>query len=190
MVRWPLGRPAGLTRPPEARSTRPPRQPSLVHKANLPINCVNWYEAYAFCIWDGGFLPSEAEWEYAAAGGSQQREYPWGSTDPGTANQYAIYDGYYTGNSIGMAPVGTATLGAGFWGQMDMAGEVWEWNLDGFALYVDPCTDCVNLTAASYRVDRGGDSDVAASGLRPPGREDAAPTTRDYGGGFRCARTP
>src|SRR6202007_2812018 len=51
---------------------------------NLPMNCVNWYESYAFCIWDGGFLPSEAEWEYAAAGGSQQREYPWGATAPGT----------------------------------------------------------------------------------------------------------
>ncbi len=39
---------------------------------NLPITCVNWYESYAFCIWDGGFLPSEAEWEYAAAGGARR----------------------------------------------------------------------------------------------------------------------
>ncbi len=49
----------------------------------LPINNANWYEAYAFCIWDGGFLPSEAEFEYAAAGGSRQREYPWGLHRPG-----------------------------------------------------------------------------------------------------------
>ena len=50
---------------------------------SLPINCVDWYEAYAFCIWDGGFLPSEAEWEDAAAGGAEQRAYPWGSAESG-----------------------------------------------------------------------------------------------------------
>jgi sulfatase modifying factor 1 len=109
-------------------------------RENLPINCVNWYEAYAFCIWDGGFLPSEAEWEYAAAGGSEQREYPWGSAAPATANQYAIYGCYYNPDDAGLctgvaniAPVGTATLGAGRWGQLDLAGDEYQWNLDSWS---------------------------------------------------------
>jgi formylglycine-generating enzyme len=157
---------------------------------SLPINYVNWYEAYAFCIWDGGFLPSEAEWEYAAAGGSQQREYPWGSTDPGAENQYAIYNSFYSGNSKDIAPVGTATLGAGRWGQLDMAGETWEWNLDGYAAFVDPCTDCAYLMATSDRVLRGGNSTVPASILLPSYRFHGAPAGRDDLIGFRCARAP
>ena len=170
---------------------------------NLPINCENWYEAYAFCIWDGGFLPSEAEWEYAAAGGSEQLEYPWGSTAPGTANQYAIYDCYYpSGTSdctdgtgvanANIAPVGTATLGAGLWGQLDLAGNMFQWNLDsydGYA-YVDPCTDCVYLTPASYRVYRGGGFSDYAVSLLPPGCFGNTPSLRGYISGFRCARTP
>src|SRR5213076_223676 len=45
----------------------------------LPITCATWFELYALCIWDGGFLPTEAEWNYAAAGGNEQRAYPWSS---------------------------------------------------------------------------------------------------------------
>ena len=168
---------------------------------NLPINDVNWWESYAFCIWDGGFLPSEAEWEYAAAGGSQEREYPWGSAAPGTACpgtgcSYAIYNCDYP-NGLGgctgvtnIAPVGTATLGAGVWGQLDLAGNVWEWNLDWYATYVSPCTDCAYLTAASARVIRGGGFNDGSSGLLPPLRNYVTPSFRLFYIGFRCARTP
>ncbi len=157
---------------------------------NLPINCVDWYESYAFCIWDGGFLPSEAEWGYAAAGGSQQREYPWGSTDPGTGITYAIYNCNYPITASGIAPVGTTILGAAYWGQFDMAGEVYEWNLDDYAPYVDPCTNCAYLSPTSFRVVRGGNFSVATAGLLASSRNFTNPPTRDIDYGFRCARAP
>jgi sulfatase modifying factor 1 len=172
---------------------------------NLPIACVTWQEAYAFCIWDGGFLPSEAEYEYAEAGGSQQREYPWGSTPPGTGNQYAIYRCYYpegpagsamcTTGATNIAPVGTATLGAGLWGQLDLVGEVWEWNLDWFYetyadSYADSCTDCAFLTASSMRVVRVGGFADPASFLQPSSRDQNEPWIRGGAIGFRCARAP
>jgi formylglycine-generating enzyme required for sulfatase activity len=158
----------------------------------LPINSVNWYEAYAFCIWDGGFLPSEAEWLYAAAGGSLQREYPWGSTAPGTTNLYAIYGCNYPPPGDPQtcrlpAPVGTATLGVSVWGQLDMLGDADEWLLDWYAGYVDPCTDCAALLPTTGRVLRGGTYYEDALDL----------TERSYGSppygsyiGFRCARAP
>jgi sulfatase modifying factor 1 len=168
---------------------------------NLPINCVNWYESYAFCIWDGGFLPSEAEWEYAAAGGTEQLEYPWGSAAPGTACpgtgcQYAISGCNYpngAGYCIGLTnipPVGTATAGAGLWGQLDLAGEVWEFNLDWYAPYVDPCADCAYLKAASYQVMRGGAFVSSNSNLFPQVRQTSVPSSRDNSIGLRCSRAP
>jgi len=157
----------------------------------LPINCVNWFESYAFCIWDGGFLPSEAEWEYAAAGGSEQRQYPWGTTAPGTMNQYAIYGTNFTGNATNVAPVGTAASGAGRWGQLDLAGEVWEWVLDWKQTYVNPCTDCVNLTPAQFHIVRGDNFGGSVNNLMPIVRGgDVADPGRDSNFGMRCARAP
>lgn len=166
---------------------------------NLPINCVNWWESYAFCIWDGAFLPSEAEWGYAAAGGSQQREYPWGSTDPGTASQYSIYNCDYpngsgscttTTSAANIAPVGTPAQGGGLWGQLDLEGDVSQWNLDWYSTYVDPCVDCANLTATSDRVVRGGNFLFGTQQLILPDRSRPSPSSRNYPVGFRCSRTP
>jgi sulfatase modifying factor 1 len=166
---------------------------------NLPITCENWYEAYAFCIWDGGFLPSEAEWEYAAAGGSDQREYPWGWTDPGTTNQYAIYGCYFHGTgsntctgTTNFAPVGTPDAGAGVWGQLDLVGNVWQWTMDWETGYVIPCSDCAYLTDAgglTLQALRGGNLNRPEQSLTPWNLQGYAPNSRLYTYGVRCARS-
>jgi formylglycine-generating enzyme required for sulfatase activity len=161
-----------------------------------PINCVNWWEAYAFCIWDGGFLPSEAEWEYAAAGGSRELPFPWGATSPGAANQYAIYNCQYPAGSqsctsaANIAPVGTAALGAGRWGQLDLVGNQTQWNLDFYAPYVTPCADCARATGGSSRITRGGSFLDSLDNLAPPYRDANGPGLRNDFLGFRCARSP
>jgi formylglycine-generating enzyme required for sulfatase activity len=173
---------------------------------NLPINCVDWAEAYAFCIWDGGFLPTEAEWEYAAAGGSKELEYPWGATPPGADSGLAIFGCYYpTGQGDGsaggctgvanIAPVGAPTAGAGLWGHLDMAGEMYEWNLDWFrATYLTPWNDCAYLSdaGASNRLIRGGYFGGPEARILPTYRAGADPRNnnrRDFIG-LRCARVP
>jgi formylglycine-generating enzyme required for sulfatase activity len=187
-----------------------------VNGENLPMTGMNWYEAYAFCIWDEAFLPSEAEWELAAAGGPQQRDYPWGSAMPGTVNQYAIYDCNYpsppadpdaggcAGSLSNIAPVGTPTMGAGVWDQLDLAGNAAETTLDfdtyDFGPYVLRCTDCASLTFVRFfgaRAVRGGafndplfalsaGSDLAYNRDPPFG----GPSDRFTKVGFRCARPP
>lgn len=178
--------------------------PSPSSQENLPINCVNWWEAYAFCIWDGGFLATEAEWKYAAAGGDQQREFPWGATPPGTTNQYAIYGCCYPEGSgsctvefctgaWNIAPVGTAILGAGAWGQLDLAGSLWEWNLDYYpddGAYVVPCTNCAYLTPTLVRVVKVSNFAEGANYLPTWLRYDYDPANREIYLGFRCARGP
>jgi sulfatase modifying factor 1 len=175
--------------------------PSVGGNEAKPINCVNWFEAYAFCIWDGGFLPSDAEREYAAAGGSEEREYPWGNADPGMGSLFAIYGCFYpdaAGGCVGvanLAPVGTAAQGAGAYYQLDLVGEVGEWTLDWAATFVDPCTDCAYLTepapldgAPAARVVHGGLFDFLLTVSSQRGS--IPPTDRHPYIGVRCARTP
>jgi formylglycine-generating enzyme required for sulfatase activity len=155
-----------------------------------PMNCLDWYTAFAFCAWDGGRLATEAEWNYAASGGSEQRYYAWSSPATSTTidDSYAVYCG---GPCNGTQNVGSKSpKGDGKWGQSDLAGNVWEWNLDWYASpYPTPCNDCAELTTASYRVIRGGYFSSNASNLRSADRNNSIPGVHGSIMGARCART-
>jgi formylglycine-generating enzyme required for sulfatase activity len=157
-----------------------------------PTNCVSWYEAFAFCIWDGGRLPTEAEWEYASAGGHDNRLYPWGSEEPDGSPQRANM--HSTADSP-LIDVGTYPDGAGRWGQHDLSGSVWEWLLDWYESdwysgAGNTCSNCADLASTSNRLLRGGSSNNSVPNLRTANRDSWSPTGRFNVFGFRCARNP
>ena len=153
-----------------------------------PINCVDFYVAYAFCIWDGGRLPTEAEWNYAAAGGDEQRVYPWSS--PAGDTSIDATRAYYEQLEGPPAPVGSKPMGNGLWGHADLAGNVYEWNLDA---YLDPypstdCDDCLQATDTGSRSVRGGSFNSYDFDLMVAMRMNIPQELLlDYTG-FRCAR--
>jgi len=166
---------------------------------SLPINCVNWYEAFAFCAWDGGRLPTETEWNFAAAGGNEQRYYPW-SVPPGSTvidESYASYgglgDGVAGSTFADILVPGARPKGDGKWGHADLAGSMWEWTFDWYASPYPQvqCVDCANATESFAKVVRGGSwwdaAYLATAAIR--GRIDG-PTVRNHHYGIRCARNP
>jgi sulfatase modifying factor 1 len=151
------------------------------------INCVDWYTAFAFCAWDGGRLPTEAEWEYAAAGGSENRLLPWGGTtlpDCAHAN--------FAGCVGGVSDVGSTPLGNARWGHQDLGGNVWEWILDEWTpSYTSaPCNDCANTSFSANRVWRGDNFVFGASWARVTYRGADSPARHINVLGVRCARAP
>jgi formylglycine-generating enzyme required for sulfatase activity len=151
-----------------------------------PINCATWFEMAAFCTWDGGFLPSEAEWQYAAAGGSENRLYPWGAAEP--MNTLAVFCG---GSCESSENVGSHPDGNGRWGHSDLAGNVWEWALDGYQTPypLSMTTNYANMMSMG-RVIRSGSFSGSASDLLTSLRSGLAPSVRNFDLGARCARVP
>jgi formylglycine-generating enzyme required for sulfatase activity len=165
-----------------------------------PMNCLDWYLAYAFCIWDDARLPTEAEWNYAAAGGGEQRFFPW-SDPPELDTIGETYASYYVDvtrqcggdGTDGCAPtdlvaVGSKKDGYSRWHQADLGGNVWEWVQDLYAPYGDDCNDCANLDSGTNRVGRGGGYVSYWGLLRSESRVDFDPRYRSSAFGVRCAR--
>jgi sulfatase modifying factor 1 len=161
---------------------------------NQPMNCVTWYEAFLFCLWDGGGrLPTSAEWNYAASGGSEQRVYPW-SAPPSAAILDPLHANYACDGGCAGAPVSvgrTSPEGNGRWGQADLAGNVREWILDVFAFSpMVPCIDCAQLAGGPQRGHRGGGFKDANPFMLVVSYTFGLPAAKEANLGFRCARTP
>ncbi len=159
------------------------------------INCISWYTAAAFCAWDNARLPTQAEWEYAAAGGSENLLYPWGDTAP-SDNLANFQD-----DVGGVVDVGSYPAGNGSKGHSDLAGNVWEWMYDWYvADFHDKAPNTqtnpaqvskpTNANAGPFRVRRGGNYESKASGMRGAFHYALTPIDEFPIIGARCARNP
>jgi len=189
-----------LTQALKCDSTFQTWQDTAAATENKPINCVTWYEAMAFCIWDGGFLPTDAERHFVASGGTQQRYYPWSSPSTSTTinNTHASYaDGGCNGDGLPACEAadlfvvhGKSPAGDGRWGHSGLGGNVWEWILDWQAtLQAGSCIDCAVLVPTTDRGVRGGAYSSGTNALQSTHIYDPRmPDARAGDVGFRCAR--
>lgn len=174
---------------------------AVAERARWPVTTVTWSGALAYCQARGASLPTEAEWEFAAAG-FERRPYPWGDTLPGCD---AVRFGRHAGAVCTQHPsvpaaVGTAPLDITPHGVHDLAGNVSEWVYDAFAEGHRPCSPpCVN---PRVETDSSGMLGLQSRGVRGAsysnalywGRSALRGRWQQYGPpqafiGFRCARS-
>lgn len=157
-----------------------------------PVLHVNWYEAEAYCRWAGRRLPTEPEWEAAAAAEpdasgrrvtSSKHRYPWGRDVP--TPQRAQLDW----GTLGCANVDDFVEGDSAFGCRQMIGNVWEWTTDDFLPYpgftVDPYKEYSAPWFGNHKVLRGGCWATRSRLIRNTWRNFYLPNRRDVFAGFR-----
>ena len=163
---------------------------------NLPVVHVSWFEAEAFCNWAGRRLPTEAEWEVAAAGeptangialAPRRRHYPWGDNRP--EPQHASLD--WRGG--GLVEVAMHEAGDSAFGCRQMIGNVWEWTADNFLPYpgfsADSYKEYSKPWFGTHKVLRGGCWATSSLLIHNGWRNFYTPDRRDVWAGFRtCAK--
>jgi formylglycine-generating enzyme required for sulfatase activity len=171
----------GYKRFAEAAGWRMPPAPDLNDgwtNENMPIVNVSWDDAEAYCQWMGGRLPTEAEWEYAARGGSTRARH-------GPIDEIA----WHFGNSGGQIHE-VAQKRPNAFGLYDMLGDVWEWVSDWWHrnYYQDsPPRDPPGPASGRGRVLRGGSWRVNPLAVHASYRYRWHPAGRESDVGFRCA---
>jgi formylglycine-generating enzyme required for sulfatase activity len=181
---------AGVCRAPQlASSARRQLYFGAPEFSHYPVVFVNWTDANRFCQWDGGRLPTEAEWEMAARGPApSKRTFPWGDEAPDcTKANMGGPNGCVGDTDL----VGRRQWGASPWGVLDMAGNVWEWTADWYdsAYYQrSPKRDPQGPAKGTLKVMRGGCWMSGADSLRVSCRKAELPDTWAPNVGFRCVR--
>jgi formylglycine-generating enzyme required for sulfatase activity len=152
---------------------------------NYPVTNVSWNDAQEFCNRLNAAtgkqyrLPTEAEWEYAARGGSKSKGYKYSGSH--NLNKVGWYDGNSGGNTHPVGQKRPNELGI-----YDMSGNVWEWCSDWYGSYSAAMqTDPTGASSGSYRVERGGSYDFSTSYGRVAYRYIGTPAGSRHDLGFR-----
>jgi sulfatase modifying factor 1 len=167
-------------------------------RADHPVVHVSWHDAEAFCAWSGQRLPTEAEWEYAARGGLEQKLYPWGDKlRPEGKHLCNIWQGVFPEHDTGEDGYAGTSPAAAFppngFDLYSVTGNTWEWCADWFdATYPGEGnkSDPAGPSSGVNKVMKGGSflcHKSYCNRYRVAARSSNTPDSSTSNMGFRCA---